>query len=67
MPITKHWSIVPITNDAKPFLSSDERQFGCPHGTRIHQAKQESLATVYITYKWSDKTNVSVCWTRLAM
>ena len=33
------------------FLSSDERQFGRSQATWIHQAKQESLATVYITWK----------------
>ena len=51
MPTTKHGSKAAITNDAIPFLPSDERQFGCTQGTRIHQAKQESLATVYITWK----------------
>ena len=67
MPITKRGSTVAITMDAMPLLSSDERQFGRSEATWIHQAKQESLATVYINYKWSDKTQVSVCWTRLAM
>ena len=51
MPITKHWSKVAITNDAFHFLSSDERQFGRSQATWIHQAKQESLATVYIPWK----------------
>ena len=46
MPTTKHGSTVAITNDAKHFLSSDERQFGWFQATWIHQAKQESLATV---------------------
>ena len=51
MRTTKHWSMVAITKDAKPFPPSDERQFGRSQATRIHQAKQESLATVYITWK----------------
>ena len=45
IPTTKHGSTVPITNDAIP-VSSDERQFGRSEATWIHQAKQESLATV---------------------
>ena len=49
MPTTKYGSIVAITKDAKPFHPSDERQFGRSQATWIHQAKQESLATVYIT------------------
>ena len=51
IPTTKHGSIVAITNDAIHFLSSDERQFGWSQATWIHQAKQKSLATVYITWK----------------
>ena len=51
MPIAKRWSTVAITMDAMPLLSSDERQFGRSQATWIHQAKQESLATVYINYK----------------
>ena len=47
--MTKDWSIVAIKIDAIPFLPSDERQFGRSEATWIHQAKQESLATVYIT------------------
>ena len=46
MPITKRGSTVASTIDAFPFLSSDERQFGWSQATWIHQAKQESLATV---------------------
>ena len=51
MPTTKHGSIVAITNDAIPFHSSDERQFDRSQATWIHQAKQESLATVYVPWK----------------
>ena len=49
MPTTKDESIVATTIDAIPFLPSGERQFGRSQATWIHQAKQESLATVYIT------------------
>ena len=51
MPTTKHGAIFVITIDAILSLSSDERQFGRSQATWIHQAKQESLATEYITWK----------------
>ena len=51
MPTTKHGSIFATTKDAILFPSSDERQFGRSQATWIHQAKQESLATEYITWK----------------
>ena len=41
--------MVTITIDAIPLLPSGERQFGRSQATWIHQAKQESLATEYIT------------------